>query len=332
MKEAARAAAVAERDRVVEAVKGCTEGPALVEAAERVVNAARMVEVLEREVADSAAPVEIGGWQIAGVKKRKTVQVVSQLSRPLDRERRKTLQEAVGKVQCLLGAARLGWGLVASPYTVHGGDEVLWTVCGVELKVNGSDVARMILRNLEAVWGVGSVVGCWVENKLSAYVVVRGIPEREWLSEKGVVQGLVDGNPGVMWGPRQPTVIGRAWNRVDVKVEIMTAEAAKRAVVRGLIYCGMKRTVHMAVGGGGASVPKLGPRMGMAEIRGTGGRPIGPGMDERLPAVGPPPRTVGMALRRPLVGACLRCRKTGHWKNECPDGGGVDTRGCFTCG
>ena len=69
VKEAARAAAVAERDRVVEAVKECTEGPALVEAAERVGNEARMVEVLEREVADSAAPVEIGGWQIAGVRR-----------------------------------------------------------------------------------------------------------------------------------------------------------------------------------------------------------------------------------------------------------------------
>ena len=108
VKEAARAAAVAERDRVVEAVKGCTEGPALVQVAERVVSAARMVEVLEREVADSAAPMEIGGWQIAGGKKRKTVQVVSQLSRPLDSERRKMLQEAVGKVEGLVGAARLG--------------------------------------------------------------------------------------------------------------------------------------------------------------------------------------------------------------------------------
>ena len=332
VKEDARVAAVAERDRVVEAVKGCTEGPALVEAAERVVNAARMVEVLEREVADSAGPVGIRGWQIAGGKKRKTVQVVSQLSRPLDGERRKTLQEAVGKVQGLVGAARLGWGLVASPHMVHGGDEVLWTLRGVELKVNGSDVARMILRNLEAVWGVGSVVACWVENKLSAYVVVRGILEMEWLSEKGGVQGLVDGNPGVMWGPSQPTVIGRAWNRVDVKVEIMTGEPAKGAMVWGLVYCGMKRTVQMAVGGGGASIPRLGPRVGAAEIQETGGSHIGPEMDGKPPAMGPPPRTIGMALRRPLVGACFKCRKTGHWKNECPDGGGVDARGGFTCG
>ena len=332
VKEAARAAAVAEKDRVVEAVKECTEGPALVEAAERVVNAARIVEVLEREVAESTTPVEIGGWQIAGGKKRKTVQVVSQVSRPLDGERRKTLQVAVGNVQGLIGAARLGWGLVASPYTVHGGDEVLWRVRGVELEVNGSDVARAILRNLEAVWGVGSVVGSWVQNKLSTYVVVRVIPEREWLSEKGGVQGLVDGNPGIMWGPRQPTVIGRAWNKVDVKVEIMTAEAARGAVVRGLVYCGMKRTVHMAVGGGGASVLRLGPQVGTVEIQRTGGRPIGPEMNGRLSVRGPPPRTVGTALRRPLVGACFRYGKAGHWKNECPYGGGADVLVCFTCG
>ena len=170
-------------------------------------------------------------------------------------------------------------------------------VGGVELEVNGSDVARMILRNLEAVWGVGSVVGCSVENKLAVYVVVQGILEREWLSEKGSVQGLVDGNPGVMWGPRQPTVIGRAWNRVDVMVEIMKPEAAKGAVVRGLVYCGMKRTVHMAVGGGGASIPRLGPRVAAAEFQGTGGYHIGPGMGGRPPAMGPPPRTIGMALR-----------------------------------
>ena len=69
VKEAARAAAVAERDRVVEGVKGCTEGPALVEAAERVVNTVRMVEVLEREVADSAASVEIGAGRSWGVRR-----------------------------------------------------------------------------------------------------------------------------------------------------------------------------------------------------------------------------------------------------------------------
>ena len=82
-KEAARTAAEAERDRLVAEVKGCAGGPEAVAVAEKVVEAARMVVELEREVAASAAPVEIGGWQVVGGRKRKTVQVVSQLCRPL---------------------------------------------------------------------------------------------------------------------------------------------------------------------------------------------------------------------------------------------------------
>ena len=34
-------------------------------------------------------------------------------------------------------------------------------------------------------------------------------------------------NPGIMWGPRQTVVVGRVWNLVDVKVELMTVEAGK---------------------------------------------------------------------------------------------------------
>lgn len=57
VKEAARAAVAAERDRVVEEVKGSTEGPALMAMVEKVVNKAWMVVVPKREVVDSAAPV-----------------------------------------------------------------------------------------------------------------------------------------------------------------------------------------------------------------------------------------------------------------------------------
>lgn len=200
-KEAARTAAEAERDRLVAEVKKCADGPGAVAVAEKVVEAARVVVELEGEVAASASPVEIGGWQVAGGRKRKTVQVVSQLCHPLDGEGRKSLQGAVSKMQSLAGAANLRWGLIALPYTVHGGDEVRWTVRGVDEAVNGTEVAKIVMRNLETVWGAESLVGCWVENKLSAYVIVRGIPQREWLSEKGGVQGLVEGNPGIMWGP-----------------------------------------------------------------------------------------------------------------------------------
>ena len=272
VKEAAMATTQAERDRLVTRVKECTEGPDMVVAAEMVVEAARMVVELEREVAASAALVEIGGWQVVGGRRRKTIQVVSQLYRPLDGERKKSLKEAVSKVQGLVGAASLRWGVVGSPYTVHEGDEVLWTVRGVDEGTNGTEVPKVILKKLEAVWGVGSLVGCWVENKMSAYIVVRGIPEREWLSDKGGVQGLVDGNLGIMWGPKQPTVTNRAWNRVDVKVEIMTAGAAKGTVVRGLMYCRTGRKVHMAVGGGGASVPR--PGLQQTAVRIGARRPV----------------------------------------------------------
>ena len=45
----------------------------MVAAEEKVVEAARVVTALEWEVAQSAAPVEIGSWQVAGGRKRKTV-------------------------------------------------------------------------------------------------------------------------------------------------------------------------------------------------------------------------------------------------------------------
>ena len=184
--EAAMSAAEAERDRLVTKDRGCADGPDAVAVAEKVVEAARMVVELDWEVAVSAAPVEIAGWEVAGGMKRKTVQVVSQLCRPLDGEARISLQGVLSKVQGLVGAANLGWGLVASPYTMDGGGGVLWTVQGVDEGVNGTGVAETVMKNLEAVWAVGSLVGYWVENMMCAYVVVRGILEREWLSEKGV--------------------------------------------------------------------------------------------------------------------------------------------------
>ena len=73
--------------------------------------------------------------------------------------------------------ANFVWKLVASPYTMHGGDKVLWTVRGVELELNASKITLTIMSYLDAVWGVRCLVGCWVENTMSTYVVVRSIPE-----------------------------------------------------------------------------------------------------------------------------------------------------------
>ena len=133
-------------------------------------------------------------------------------------------------------------------------------------------------------------------------MVVRGIHERGWLSEKGGVQGLVDGNPGIMWGPSHPVMVNRAWNRVDVKVELKTGGAAKGAVVRGLVYSGLKRTVHAAVGGGGACMTRLAQE--------TGGGRMGRRMVAGSPLVGPPTRTVGIVVQWPLVG---HASSVGRW-------------------
>ena len=206
---------------------------------------------------------------------------------------------------------------------MHGGDEVLWTVRGVGEEVNGTVVARTMMRNLEAVWGVRSLFGCWVEDKMSANVVIRGIPEREWLSEKGGGKGLVEGNPGIMWGPRQHVVVSKAWNRVDFKMELMRAEAAKGVVMKGLVYCATRRTVHMAVGGGGTSVTRVGP-IGGAPLRTSTRVP-------RIGQLGQVGGAVGVGPRRTVVGNCFRSGLVGHWKNECPRVGGIDNRSCFSC-
>ena len=124
-------------------------------------------------------------------------------------------------------------------------------------------------------------------------------------------------------GPRQPPVTNSAWNRVDVKVEIMTAEAFNGTVVRGIVYCGTRRTVPMAVGGGGASVPRQGLQPGAIGI--------GARRPRAAPATGYRPIWVSGVGTRP-VGACFRYKKNGHCKNECPDGPGVVEHGCFTCG
>ena len=49
-------------------------------------------------------------------------------------------------------------------------------------------------------------------------------------------------------------------------MELMTAEAARGVIMTGLVYCGMRRTVHMAVEGGGATMVRA-MRVDMAPLR-----------------------------------------------------------------
>ena len=109
---------------------------------------------------------------------------------------------------------------------------------------------------------------------------------------------------------------------MTVTVKLMTAGAARGAVIWRLIYGGMKRTVHMAVGSGGTSVA----RIFQATVDGR----TGPKKTAGPPVVGPP-WAVGMAVRQPQVSECFKCQKQGHGKNECPYGGALGRLGCFTC-
>ena len=107
-------------------------------------------------------------------------------------------------------------------------------------------------------------------------------------------------------------------------MELMTAEAARGAVVRVLVYCGTRRTVHMAVGGGGASVARAKP-VDVAPLGATAGVP-------RVRQLGQVGRVTGSGLGRTMAGGCFRCGLVGHWKNGSPRPGGVDNRSCFTFG
>ena len=139
------------------------------------------------------------------------------------------------------------------------------------------------------------------------------------------------GNPGIMWGSRPPVVDSRTWNRVDVEVELMTAEAALGVVLRRLVYCGMLQTVHMAVGGGVGSARRVGTT--------SGGPPRTP---SALSIMGHARRAGGGLAawsRASLAGRGFRCGKALHCENECPDvsgtgrgvsGRGVDNQSCFS--
>ena len=119
-------------------------------------------------------------------------------------------------------------------------------------------------------------------------------------------------------------VVSRAWNRVDVKMELMKAGVAKGVVVRGLVYYGTRRNVHMAVGGGGASVARAKP-VDAAPLVAIARVPP----PRQMSQVG---RVAGSGLGRTMAGGCFRCGLVGHWKNECPRVGGVDNCSCFTYG
>ena len=142
----------------------------------------------------------------------------------------------------------------------HGSDEILWTVSGVGKTVEDSKVLDRLMVNVVVVVGAAEVVDWWVEDQLSRYVVVGGIPKVNWTASGWV--GVRRDNPTVAWGHRGPLVVGRVWknNVLTVKLEVRDA-AAVGAVVKSGVVVGLGSLAHssplLLVVGGCRGVPPL---------------------------------------------------------------------------
>lgn len=118
-------------------------------------------------------------------------------------------------------------------------------------------VVKDLLDDVAVVVGAGLVRGSWVEFRRSRYVVVKGIPEVEWL--KDGLSKLKGGDGGSVWCRRAPVVIRRVDKAGDVrvaeKVELLSGEAAVALFKGGVVFLRFQREVKLAVRGGGARVP-----------------------------------------------------------------------------
>ena len=143
-------------------------------------------------------------------------------------------------------------------WTEHAADKVLWRVMGVGRDTSDEDARKEMLDDVVAVVRAGLVRDAWVEERKSRYVVVKGIPESEWM--KDGLSKLKGGSGGALRGRRAPVVTGRVRKagaaRVSVKIEVVSGEAAASLVKGGVVVLGLRKEVVLAVPGGVANVPR----------------------------------------------------------------------------
>ena len=163
-------------------LKGAVSDEERLAACEAVVLASAELKRFEECAPAAPEVVAAGAWQAVGGVVPRKVEVVIRLSGPVGRERTMGLKDVVGKVQMLVKeSGRPSWGVAALVWTEHAADEVLWRVTGVGRDTSDEEVRKEMLNDVVAVVGAGLVRDSSVEDRKSRYVVVKGIPEAEWI-------------------------------------------------------------------------------------------------------------------------------------------------------
>ena len=203
-----RAAADAALEVSVEECMKATTPEELVPRAAKVAEAAAGVKRVEAIPSPASEDMDVGGgWRVVGGNVVRKVEIVFRLGGPVGRSRTADLPKLVEEVQALLRSGSSGWGMSAKVWSQHRSDEVLWTISGVGKSVVDSEVLDRLRVNVVAVVGAAEVVEWWVEDHLSRYVVVGGIPEENWAASGW--EGVRQDNPSVAWGHRGPLVVSR---------------------------------------------------------------------------------------------------------------------------
>ena len=75
------------------------------------------------------------------------------------------------------------WNVYAMFWMQHEADEVLWRVTGVGKDTSDEMVMNDLLDGVTAVVGASLESDSWVEDRRLCYMVVKSIPEAEWLKD-----------------------------------------------------------------------------------------------------------------------------------------------------
>ena len=182
---------------------------------------------------------------------------------------------------------------MAKVWNQHGSDEILWSVTGVSKEAGDAGVVDWLRVNIAAVVGTADVVDWWVEDHLSRYVVVGGIPKGNWAVSGW--EGVRRDNPDVAWGHRGPLVVSRVWGKLSVKLEVRDAAAVSSVVKSGVVVGARKFGAQLAIAARGRGVPRV-----------------------------PAPAKEGAPVGGPAAGGvkCYSCGRAGHLWRDCHAGSG----------